>query len=312
MKTQLSREALAFGDVVRSALERSGGFDLLRLAEVEPAERQRVKEVLADIGVWDLRPCESVAELEAAAIACHACGALAVPYPIAERLSASQGHGQGALALVGLRPRVNMADLDLGWTVGDLALLQARVTGVGPRIGGKLGAFVCPVEVGPWAEATGIEMSITLQCWVLLGMVESAAEMTYAYVQARHQFGRPLSSNQGVQFRLTDVAVATQSLTELAKFTWSIARGVPNALTDAVALRLASLEAAELVFSVCHQMHGAIAFCDETALSGLSRFSQPVRRLPGGRSHTERELLRLSTVHPIDSPFAGASARPYQ
>jgi hypothetical protein len=34
------------------------------------------------------------------------------------------------------------------------------------------------------------------------------------------------------------------------------------------------------VFRVAHQLHGAIGFCDETALSWLSRYSHPLRRLP--------------------------------
>src|SRR5262249_25270978 len=40
----------------------------------------------------------------------------------------------------------------------------------------------------------------------------------------------------------------------------------------------------------CHQLHGAVGFCDETTLSWLSRYSQPLRRLPLGLSAT-RDLL---------------------
>ena len=53
-----------------------------------------------------------------------------------------------------------------------------------------------------------------------------------------------------------------------------------EALEDALALRLAAIEAAEVVFRVCHQLHGAMGFCDETTLSWVSRYSQPLRRLP--------------------------------
>ena len=57
-----------------------------------------------------------------------------------------------------------------------------------------------------------------------------------------------------------------------------------------LALRAAAIEAAEVVFRVCHQLHGAAGFCDETTLSWLSRYSQPLRRLPLGLSAT-RDLL---------------------
>ena len=56
---------------------------------------------------------------------------------------------------------------------------------------------------------------------------------------------------------------------------------------------MAALEAAEVVFRVTHQLHGAVGFCDETTLSWLSRYSQPLRRLPFGRSGTQDELTAL-------------------
>ena len=68
--------------------------------------------------------------------------------------------------------------------------------------------------------------------------------------------------------------------------------GRAEALDDALALRMAALEAAEVVFRVCHQLHGAVGFCDETTLSWLSRYSQPLRRLPFGLSATRDQLTR--------------------
>ena len=55
---------------------------------------------------------------------------------------------------------------------------------------------------------------------------------------------------------------------------------------------MSAIEAAEIVFRVCHQLHGAVGFCDETTLSWLSRYSQPLRRLPLGLSATRDELTR--------------------
>ena len=47
-----------------------------------------------------------------------------------------------------------------------------------------------------------------------------------------------------------------------------------------------------IVFRVAHQLHGAIGFCDETALSWVSRASVPLRRLPFGTSATRAQLAR--------------------
>ena len=55
---------------------------------------------------------------------------------------------------------------------------------------------------------------------------------------------------------------------------------------------MSAIEAAEIVFRVCHQLHGAVGFCDETTLSWLSRYSQPLRRLPLCLSATRDELTR--------------------
>jgi alkylation response protein AidB-like acyl-CoA dehydrogenase len=71
---------------------------------------------------------------------------------------------------------------------------------------------------------------------------------------------------------------------------WSAAGDRAEAVDDALALRLAALEAAETIFRTAHLLHGAVGFCDETPLSWVSRHSQPLRRLPFGPSAT-RDLL---------------------
>ena len=93
----------------------------------------------------------------------------------------------------------------------------------------------------------------------------------------------------------------------LAKYTlWSVGTGRPEALDDALALRMAAIEAAEIVFRVCHQLHGAVGFCDETTLSWLSRYSQPLRRLPLGLSATRDTLTRRLGRTGLVGLFSGA------
>jgi alkylation response protein AidB-like acyl-CoA dehydrogenase len=124
-------------------------------------------------------------------------------------------------------------------------------------------------------------------------MLDRAIDLTIAHVSLRKQFGQTLSSFQGVQFQLTDAEVERTGVDILAKYAlWSVGTGQPGALNDALSLRLAAIEAAEVVFRVCHQLHGAVGFCDETTLSWLSRYSQPLRRLPLGLSATRDELTR--------------------
>ena len=138
-------------------------------------------------------------------------------------------------------------------------------------------------------------------------MLDRAMDLTRAHVLDREQFGQPLAAFQGVQFQLTDAEVERGGVEELAKYAlWSVqaaGQREPEALDDALALRLAAIEAAEVVFRVAHQLHGAIGFCDETPLSWLSRYSQPLRRLPFGLSATRAAADRAHRPPRPDRPL---------
>lgn len=313
MSVQLSGEAVEYGQVVDKALAAAGGIELARAIDGGRGDRQAWAAQLDGLGVWELEPLRDDAELEAAATACHAAGRHAAPYPVAERLAAGVTDGPGAVGVVADTAdlRVNHADLPLNWAVADIAGRLAPVTS-GEPLGGRLGRFVCPVRPGTWSggDSRLPALVLTLQAWTLLGMLDRAAELTITHVKDREQFGQPLAEFQTVQFALTEQIVAGQGLRELAKYTlWSVGTGRPAALTDALALRIAAQEAAESVFRVGHQLHGASGFCDETPISWLSRYSQPLRRLPWGRSETERRLLTRLTEEPLEGPFALEGAR---
>lgn len=159
----------------------------------------------------------------------------------------------------------------------------------------RYSAFVTELDLGP-VDVTGpadAALCLVLGCWTLLGMLDRAMALTKDYVLVREQFGRPLAWFQAVQFQLTDAEVERAGAAELAKYAlWSVQTGRDDALEDALALRLATLEAADVVFRIAHQMRGATSFCDETTLSWVSRYSQPLRRLPLGLSATRYRLTR--------------------
>ena len=305
MITELTTEAAEFQSALDGAITNAGGLDLVMRAETGGTVRHEIGELLGTLGVWDLRPSSNAVEFEAAAVSCRVAGRYALPYPVAERLSAADIEGVDALGLVGpTRPRLNLVDADLKWHVVDINGRTAPVVSVGELVGGRLAPFVRGVELGGWAFGADPATVVVLQSWVILGMVEHAAEMTFAYVQERRQFGRTLADFQGTQFRVADMSVWIQSLEKIAKYAlWSVASGQSSAVIDALLLRVAALEAAEQVFRSAHQLHGAIGFCDETHISWLSRHSQPLRRLPFGRSQTEAILLERVSTSPIPGLF---------
>ena len=297
MITELGDEATEYGRLALRALESAGGDGLAPLAASEPEKRESlVAPVLTELGAWDLDPRGSVSEAEAAAALCRSAGWWAIGYPVAERLCRpTDVEADGLLVVDGVAPSARVAGLDVRWVAVDLDARRSIATPRGAATNPPTDGFVVDLELEPLGDgdAADVSLGLVLPCWTLLGMLDRAIELTRAYILEREQFGQPLASFQGVQFQLTDAEVERVGLEELAKYAlWSIETRRPEALDDALALRAAALDAAEIVFRVAHQLHGAIGFCDETTLSWVSRASMPLRRLPLGLAATRAELVR--------------------
>lgn len=311
MNVDLSAEAVEYGRVARKAIEAAGGDRLVHLAEQEPDGRAALVEpVLAELGAWDLDPRSGGDELEAAAALCRAAGYWSVAYPVAERLCRPTDLGpdldvDGLVVIGDAGAYGRLAGLGGAWVAVTLDGRRRRATPLPAASPPRKGAFVTRLDLQPLdpdvaprsslggAGIADVALGLVLPCWTLLGMLDRAVELTRAYVLERHQFGQPLASFQGVQFQLTDAEVERVGVEELAKYAlWSLGARPDDAVGDALALRLAAVEAADTVFRVAHQLHGAIGFCDETALSWLSRHSQPLRRLPLALSATRDALTR--------------------
>lgn len=293
MILDLSDDAKEYGREAVRAFEASGGDELVQQAEAKPDSREGlVGPVLTGLGAWELDPRTDADGLEAAAALCRSAGYWALPYPVAERLARPTDLDvDGLIVVAGTRPAGAVTGLESQWAAVSLDGIRSNVTSHGSTQPG----FVCELELAQ-VDANGADdlaLALTLPCWTLLGMLDRAMELTIAHVTLRKQFGQTLSSFQSVQFQLTDAEVERSGVDMLAKYTlWSIGSGSPEAIDDALALRMSTIEAAEVVFRVCHQLHGAVGFCDETTLSWLSRYSQPLRRLPLGLSATRDELTR--------------------
>jgi hypothetical protein len=308
----LAPEALEFGIQSARAFEAAGADDWVERAELDPAARVAlVAPTLEQLGAWDLDPVASTEELEAAAALCRAAGYRMVPYPVAQRLAAPTGRDlDGLLVVAGPRPAAPIEGVDLRWAAARLDGTAARATARSSTTSARTSAFVVPLDLEPIDDVTTADVAraLVLPCWTLLGMLDRAMDLTCAYVQDRHQFGQALSGFQSVQFQLTDAEVERSGVEQLARYAlWSIETGRPEVLEDAVALRLAAIEAADVVFRITHQLHGAIGFCDETALSWISRHSQPLRRLPLDRSATEEALGGLLGRHGLTGLFHGTA-----
>jgi alkylation response protein AidB-like acyl-CoA dehydrogenase len=97
----------------------------------------------------------------------------------------------------------------------------------------------------------------------LLGVMEGAQDMTFAYMRIRKQFGKPIGSFQALQHKAVDIYIKTETTRSLL---YQVAAANDPYRVDpaqAVALKAkASADALE-VTKACIQLHGGIGFTDE-------------------------------------------------
>jgi hypothetical protein len=314
MNIELSDEAIEYGHQVARALEAAGGDQLVQAAEAEPERRgDLVVPVLAELGAWDLDPRGSSDELEAAAALCRSAGYRSLPYPVAERLCRPTDLDVvGQVVVDGTVPAAAVDGLAGAWSAIDLDGRRSRASARPAAQAPRKTAFVTELDLEPLDDggtAVDVALGLVLPCWTLLGMLDRAMDLTRDHVRSREQFGQPLARFQGVQFQLTDAEVERIGVEALATYAlWSIEAGRDEVVDDALALRLAVVEAADVVFRITHQLHGAIGFCDETTISWLSRYSQPLRRLPLSPAGTRDALTSRLGRRGLTGLFDGAGA----
>jgi len=307
MKTLLPDDVAAFGQAARARLEVLGGARFALQAETDRASRSLADGALDELGAWDVDPRT---DLLAAAELCRVAGAVALPYPVVEKLLAVDG---ALVALVdGRRPRIDHGDLPGRWLAVDLEGNAFHVETGLPTVS-RLGPFVVPAALGearPAVPADDVARHLVLGSWRVLGGLETALAQATAHVSSREQFGRPLADFQAVRFAVADAVVAVRGLTELAKYTvWRLDSASPAARrADALVLRLHAVEVARDVLRTCHQLMGALGFCDEHDISVLDRHLQPLLRLPCASEALAERLVPAVADGSFESLFTGIGA----
>ena len=117
------------------------------------------------------------------------------------------------------------------------------------------------------ALATSADRAAVVSGAELLGLADAMIELTAAYAEDRHQFGRPIGSFQAVKHLLADARV----LLEVARpvvygAAWALDVGVPDASRSASAAKAYASDAATEAARVSLQVHGAIGYTWESDL----------------------------------------------
>jgi hypothetical protein len=309
MRTQLPADVVAFGASARARFGAVGGVGLALRAEADDDARAAAGAALAELGAWDIDARAGGDEMLAAAELCRAAGAVALPHPVVEQLLSVDG---ARLALVDpARPWIDHGDVDGRWVAADLDG-NAWTAITEPRRPARLGPFVTRARLDAGVSTVApddVARHLVLGSWRILGALDAALRLAAEHVKVRKQFGQALSEFQSVRFAVADAVVAHRGLEELAKFTsWRLDTAAPKARqADAAALRLHADEVAVEVLRCCHQLFGAIGFCDEHDLSVLDRHLQPLLRLPCSAEALADHLVAAVSAGELESLFTALS-----
>jgi acyl-CoA dehydrogenase len=178
---------------------------------------------------------------------------------------------------------------------------MARLLATGDRaasISAPLGAYVCAASAdAPDSPAALAALSLG-RCLQIGAAMEAALELSLQYVQDRKQFGQPLAKFQAIQHSLALAAeevAASNSISDLA-LACAAREGILGArmaaLLDAAAVVVG--RGVDVVYDVCHQVHGAIGFTQEYALHrhslDLLRWRDHLHLLRGGELRCAERL----------------------
>ena len=123
-----------------------------------------------------------------------------------------------------------------------------------------------------------------------VGLADACLQMSLAHAQQRQAFGKLLSKQQAIQFKLADMAVSVD-LSRLATYRAAslIDEGQPHKKEAAIA-KLFSTEAALKVVDEAVQIHGGLGFMEDSTVARFYRDAK-VLTIGEGTSEVQRMII---------------------
>ena len=95
-------------------------------------------------------------------------------------------------------------------------------------------------------------------CALQVGVAEEALRITAAYTSTRHQFGKPLSTFQGVALKAGDAYIDTEAMrATMWQAAWRLAEGL-DATTEVMVAKWWAAEGGQRVVHITQHLHGGI------------------------------------------------------
>jgi alkylation response protein AidB-like acyl-CoA dehydrogenase len=160
------------------------------------------------------------------------------------------------------------------------------------------GRYACDAMAAAPADASAAAALALGRCLQITGAMEAALDLSVQYVQDRKQFGQPLAKFQAIQHSLALAAeeiAACTAMTDLV-LACAVREGIAAARMPALldAAALVADRAVDVVYDICHQVHGAIGFTREYALHrhslNLLRWRDELQLLRGGAMRAAERL----------------------
>ncbi len=163
------------------------------------------------------------------------------------------------------------------------------------------------VLAGPGDGATAVAWMLdrarTGLCALQLGVTEEAVRRAAAYLNQRHQFGRPLSSFQGTMLRAADAYIDTEAIRVTTwQAAWRIDEQLPATEAVAVAHWWAS-EAGQRVVHATQHLHGGLGADISYPIHRYFLWGKQIELMLRGPS---AELARLGSI--LATRLAAATA----
>ena len=123
-----------------------------------------------------------------------------------------------------------------------------------------------------------------------LGIAQASLEASIKYSKERVQFNKPISSNQGIQFKLADMAMEIQASRLLIyKAAWAKDTGEEYGYIASMA-KVFSSEVAMRASIQCVQIHGGYGYITETGVERLMRDAK-ITQIYEGTSEIQRVVI---------------------
>ncbi len=104
-----------------------------------------------------------------------------------------------------------------------------------------------------------------------VGIGEGALDYTLKYLKERHQFGKPLAAQQGLQFKVADMATALEAAQLLVyRAAWLKSSGLSHSKEASMAKKFAT-DTSMQVTTECVQLVGGYGYCKEAPVERMMR-----------------------------------------